>query len=78
MANTGQTLETPASGERITFRQTAANTGGALLAIDLELPPGRRVPGGLVLRRVWCVTHEVPFWSCMQHVQSFAVMKDDL
>ena len=46
MAHTGQTLENPASGERITFRQTSANTGGELLAIDLELPAGRRVPGG--------------------------------
>ena len=46
MAYTGQTLENPASGERITFRRTAADTGGELLAIDLELPAGRRVPGG--------------------------------
>jgi len=46
MAHTGQTLKNPASGERITFRQTAAETGGELLAIDLELPADRRVPGG--------------------------------
>ena len=46
MAYTGQTLENPASGERITFRRTAAETGGALLAIDLELPAHKRVPGG--------------------------------
>ena len=46
MAHRGQTLENPASGERITFRQTSANTGGELLAIDLELPANRRVPGG--------------------------------
>jgi mannose-6-phosphate isomerase-like protein (cupin superfamily) len=46
MAHTGQTLENPASGERITFRQTSATTRGELLAIDLELPAGRRVPGG--------------------------------
>jgi mannose-6-phosphate isomerase-like protein (cupin superfamily) len=45
MAQRGQTLENPASGERITFRQTSANTGGELLAIDLELPANRRVPG---------------------------------
>jgi quercetin dioxygenase-like cupin family protein len=36
----------PASGERITFRATAAETDGELVAIDLELPAGRRVPGG--------------------------------
>jgi mannose-6-phosphate isomerase-like protein (cupin superfamily) len=46
MAYRGQTLDNPASGERITFRQTAANTGGALLAIHLQLPAKRRVPGG--------------------------------
>jgi mannose-6-phosphate isomerase-like protein (cupin superfamily) len=45
MAQTGQTIENPASGERITFRKTAAETGGELVAIDLELPSGRRVPG---------------------------------
>ena len=47
MAFAGQVLRNPASGERITFRQTAAETGGELLAIDLSLPPGGRVPGGL-------------------------------
>ena len=47
MAYVGQTLENPASGERITFRRTAAETHGELVAIDLELPPGGRVPGGL-------------------------------
>ena len=47
MAYAGQTLENPASGERITFRRTSAATGGELLAIDLELPANRRVPGGL-------------------------------
>jgi quercetin dioxygenase-like cupin family protein len=47
MAYVGQTLENRASGERITFRRTAAETDGALVAIDLELPPGARVPGGL-------------------------------
>jgi mannose-6-phosphate isomerase-like protein (cupin superfamily) len=46
MAFIGETFENPASGERITFRQTSATTGGELLAIDLELPAGRRVPGG--------------------------------
>lgn len=47
MAYVGQTLENPASRERITFRQTAAETNGELVAIDLELPPRARVPGGL-------------------------------
>src|SRR6266511_2602768 len=47
MAYVGQTLENPASGERITFRRTAAETAGELVAIDLELPRGSRVPGGL-------------------------------
>jgi quercetin dioxygenase-like cupin family protein len=47
MAYPGQTLENPASGERITFRTTAAETTGELVAVDLELPRGARVPGGL-------------------------------
>jgi quercetin dioxygenase-like cupin family protein len=47
MAYVGQTLVNPASGERITFRRTAAQTAGRLVTIDLELPQGRRVPGGL-------------------------------
>jgi mannose-6-phosphate isomerase-like protein (cupin superfamily) len=47
MAHRGETLENPASGERITFRRTAAETNGELVAIDLELPSGARVPGGL-------------------------------
>ena len=47
MAFIGQTLSNPASGERITFRETAARTNGELVAIDLELPAGRRVPGPL-------------------------------
>jgi len=46
MAYTGQTLKNPASGERITFRRTAADTAGELVMVDLELPAGRRVPGG--------------------------------
>jgi quercetin dioxygenase-like cupin family protein len=46
MASKGQTIVNPVSGERITFRTTAAETGGELVAIDLELAPGGRVPGG--------------------------------
>ncbi len=40
----GQVIENPLSGERITIRRTAAQTGGALLAWELELAPGGRVP----------------------------------
>jgi quercetin dioxygenase-like cupin family protein len=47
MACAGQTLENPASGERITFLRTTAETNGDLVAIDLELPQDARVPGGL-------------------------------
>jgi quercetin dioxygenase-like cupin family protein len=45
MAYAGQVIENPVSGERITFRETAAETGGKLLAIDLELSPDGHVPG---------------------------------
>jgi quercetin dioxygenase-like cupin family protein len=46
MAIAGQTLVNAVSGERLTFRTTAAETDGELVAIDLELAPGGRVPGG--------------------------------
>jgi quercetin dioxygenase-like cupin family protein len=45
MAYQGQVIENPVSGERITFRQTAADTGGELLVIDLELAPDGHAPG---------------------------------
>jgi len=45
MANAGQVIENPVSGERITFRETAADTGGEVLKIDLDLSPDGHVPG---------------------------------
>ena len=48
MAYTGQTIENPISGERITFTQTAADTGGELLEFELELSSDGRVPGAHV------------------------------
>ena len=45
MAYAGQVIENPVSGERITFRRTAADTNGELLEIDLELAPDGHVPG---------------------------------
>ena len=45
MAHTGQTIQNPVSGERITFRKTAADTNGELLEIDVELAPDGHVPG---------------------------------
>jgi quercetin dioxygenase-like cupin family protein len=48
MASSGQVLDNPITGERITFRKTAADTGGELLAIDLELSPFGHVPGAHV------------------------------
>ena len=49
MARRGQTLVNPVSGERITFRTTAEESNGELVAIELALPPGGRVPGRLHL-----------------------------
>ncbi|HVC39994.1 MAG TPA: cupin domain-containing protein [Candidatus Dormibacteraeota bacterium] len=46
MAQNGQVIENPTSGERIVIRQTARETGGRLLAFDLFLGPGGRVPSG--------------------------------
>ena len=45
MAQTGQTIVNPVSGERITFRKTAADTNGEYLEIDVELTPDGAVPG---------------------------------
>src|SRR3954462_13738482 len=45
MAYAGQMVENPVTGERIVFRQTAADTAGELVAIDLSLPVGGHVPG---------------------------------
>lgn len=44
MAYARQSIHNPVSGEKITFRQTAADTAGELLAIDLELAPDGHVP----------------------------------
>jgi quercetin dioxygenase-like cupin family protein len=48
MAYAGQTISNPVSGERITFMQTAGDTGGELLEFELELTPDGRVPGAHV------------------------------
>ena len=40
----GDTLENPVTGERFTFIETAATTGGELLAFELGLRPGGAVP----------------------------------
>jgi quercetin dioxygenase-like cupin family protein len=45
MAYAGQTLDNPITGERITFRRTAADTAGEVLEFDLELAPDGHVPG---------------------------------
>ena len=48
MAYTGQTIENPISGEKITFTQTAADTDGELLEFELELSADGHVPGAHV------------------------------
>lgn len=44
----GRVIENPISGERIVIRRTGEDTGGALLAFELYLPPGGHVPAGHV------------------------------
>lgn len=44
MISPGQTLENPITGERFTFTDTAATSGGDLLAFELALRPGGSVP----------------------------------
>src|SRR4051812_39028882 len=45
MAYIGQHLENPVTGERLTFVETAASTGGERVVVDLELEAGGKVPG---------------------------------
>jgi quercetin dioxygenase-like cupin family protein len=45
MAHAGLIVDNPVSGERFVFTTTAEDTGGELLAFELEVPPGGRVPG---------------------------------
>jgi quercetin dioxygenase-like cupin family protein len=40
MAHVGKTIVHPLSGERLTFLETAATTGGDLLKISIEMAPG--------------------------------------
>ncbi|HEY3943694.1 MAG TPA: cupin domain-containing protein [Solirubrobacteraceae bacterium] len=44
MANAGQTIVNPVSGERITFRKISADSNGEYLEIDVELTPTARCP----------------------------------
>ena len=44
MARVGETIEHPLTGERLTFVETAATTGGGLLKISLEMAPGGFLP----------------------------------
>jgi quercetin dioxygenase-like cupin family protein len=48
MAHTGQIIQNPVSGERITFLQTSRDTAGEKLEIELELAPDGHVPGAHV------------------------------
>src|ERR1700754_2234286 len=40
MARVGQTIEHPLTGEKLTFLETAATTGGDHLKASLEMAPG--------------------------------------
>jgi quercetin dioxygenase-like cupin family protein len=45
MARAGQTVENPATGERVTFVRTSADTAGELLELELVWPrEGQRAP----------------------------------
>jgi len=44
MIEPGQTLTNPVTGERFTFRETAASSDGELLSFELGLRPGGAVP----------------------------------
>ncbi len=42
MAKTGDVIENPTTGERITFLKTTRETNGELLRFEYSLPPGPR------------------------------------
>jgi quercetin dioxygenase-like cupin family protein len=44
MAYVGETIEHPLTGERLTFLETAASTGGKFLKAKLEMTPGGSLP----------------------------------
>ncbi len=44
MAHVGETIEHPLTGERVTFLETAASTGGELLRLGFEMRPGGSTP----------------------------------
>ncbi|MEX1195708.1 MAG: cupin domain-containing protein [Dehalococcoidia bacterium] len=44
MAKSGDVIENPVSGERVTFNETAAETDGELLRWEHSLRPGAQVP----------------------------------
>jgi len=44
MARQGDTLENPVTGERLAFRRTTAESGGAVLSFAYFLPAGGSVP----------------------------------
>ena len=43
MATAGESIENPVTGERLSFVSTAADTGGELLAIDVQMRAGGRI-----------------------------------
>jgi len=40
MISTGQTIENPVTGERITFHKTSRDTGGEYVLIEAAVAPG--------------------------------------
>jgi quercetin dioxygenase-like cupin family protein len=44
MAQPGETLTNPVTGQRLTFRRTTAETGGELVEVESELPAGGPKP----------------------------------
>lgn len=44
MARVGETIEHPLTGERMTFLETSASTGGKCLRVRLDVRPGGSIP----------------------------------
>lgn len=48
MIHAGQTIENPATGERLVFHETALRTGGEYVSFDAYITPGGHLPTGHV------------------------------
>jgi mannose-6-phosphate isomerase-like protein (cupin superfamily) len=66
MTRTGLTIESPKTGQAITFVRTAADTGGKELVIEAEMTPGAFIPSHRHL-------HQAEAWDVLEGSGTFTV-----